>query len=156
MDQNQARATAVRSRQSIGLLLSLASAQGVATANTALRPLELTSRSYSLLEHVEGHEGVSQRGLADALRLDPSQIVALVDTLERRGLLERRPNPSDRRQRSVVTTSLGRSTLARARALVDHSLDEVLQDLDEAEREALHHLLLRIVRPNGPQSRTTP
>jgi DNA-binding MarR family transcriptional regulator len=154
MHQNEDGTTAVRPRQSIGLLLSLASAQGVATANAALRPVELSSRSYSLLEHVEAHEGVSQRGLADALRLDPSQIVALVDTLERRNLVERRPNPTDRRQRSVVATGLGRSTLARARALVDNSLDEVLRDLDQGERETLHRLLLRIVGPNLPRSST--
>ncbi|MFH5824322.1 MarR family winged helix-turn-helix transcriptional regulator [Georgenia sp. AZ-5] len=130
----------------IGLLLSLASAQGVAAANAVLRPRELSSRSYSLLELLHHADAVSQRGLADALRLDPSQIVSLVDGLERRGLVERRPNPDDRRQRSVVLTDAGRDVFGEARTLVAESLDEVLSGLSPEERGTLRALLQRVVR----------
>jgi DNA-binding MarR family transcriptional regulator len=148
--------------ENIGLLLSLASAQGVAAANARLRPLDLNTRSYSLLEALaagegageddidgEGVDGVSQRDLADTLRLDPSQIVALVDGLERRGLAERRPNPQDRRQKLVVATTPGRDLYRRARQNVEASIDEVLVDLDTAERATLLGLLKRIVRPTA-------
>ncbi len=130
----------------IGLLLSLASAQGVAAANAVLRPRGLNSRSYSLLELLHQADAVSQRGLADALRLDPSQIVSLVDGLERRGLVERRPNPDDRRQRSVVLTDEGRGVFGEARTLVRQSLDEVLSALSPEERGTLRSLLQRVVR----------
>ncbi|WP_448071339.1 MarR family winged helix-turn-helix transcriptional regulator [Georgenia yuyongxinii] len=139
----------MKAPENIGLLLSLASAQGVAAANAALGPVDLTSRSYSLLEQLAGTDGVSQRELADAIRLDPSQIVALVDALERRGLAERRPNPADRRQKSVVITDPGRTVFHRARALVESSVDEVLADLDGLERETLRGLLQRVVRHGG-------
>ncbi|WP_127129653.1 MarR family winged helix-turn-helix transcriptional regulator [Georgenia sp. SYP-B2076] len=131
--------------ENIGLLLSLASAQGVAAANAVLRPLELSSRSFSLLEVVAHADGASQRELADAIRLDPSQIVTLLDTLERRGLLERRPNPHDRRQRLVVITARGRTLLEEASGLVERSLDDVLADLAGSERETLRDLLHRVV-----------
>ncbi|MFD1504341.1 MarR family winged helix-turn-helix transcriptional regulator [Georgenia yuyongxinii] len=136
----------MRAPENIGLLLSLASARGVASANVALGPVELNSRSYSLLEQLAGTDGVSQRALADAIRLDPSQIVAMIDGLERRGLAERRPNPADRRQKSVVITGPGRTLFHRARALVESSVDEVLAGLDDLERETLRGLLQRIVR----------
>ncbi|GAA1627846.1 MarR family winged helix-turn-helix transcriptional regulator [Georgenia ruanii] len=138
--------------ENIGLLLSLASGQGVATANAALAPLDLNSRSYSLLELLATTDGVSQRELADALRLDPSQIVALVDGLERRTLAERRPHPSDRRQKSVVITGPGRDLYAQARERVEGSIDQLLGDLDDAERQTLRRLLQRIVSPASAEA----
>ncbi|GAA4418288.1 MarR family transcriptional regulator [Georgenia halophila] len=135
-------------RENIGLLLSLASARGVASATAALRPVDLSTRSYTLLELVIDSGGTSQRELADALRLDPSQIVALVDGLEERGLAQRRPNPEDRRQKSVVATTEGRKVFRQARKLIDASLEEFLGDLDADERDTLRALLTRIVRPN--------
>lgn len=130
--------------ENIGLLLSLASARGIVAANAALTEVELSTRSYSLLDIVAQADGLSQRELADALRLDPSQIVALIDTLEGRGAVERRRNPDDRRQRSVVLTPAGRTLLRRARTLVQGSLDEVLTALDDDERDVLRGLLRRI------------
>ncbi|MFC7407006.1 MarR family winged helix-turn-helix transcriptional regulator [Georgenia alba] len=137
----------VGASDNIGLLLSLASAQGVAAANAALRPMDLSTRSYTLLELIIRAGGASQRELADTLRLDPSQIVALVDGLEQRGFAQRRPNAADRRQKSVVATNRGRQAYRRARDRVEASLDEVLGELDEAERETLRALLTRIVHP---------
>jgi DNA-binding MarR family transcriptional regulator len=137
--------------ENIGLLLSLASAKGVGEANAALRPLDLTSRSYSLLELLATTDGVSQRELADALRLDPSQIVSLVDGLERRAVAERRPHPSDRRQKSVVITGAGRELYLQARARIEDSIDQLLTDLDDGERQTLRRLLQRIVSPASSQ-----
>ncbi|MCK6211881.1 MarR family transcriptional regulator [Georgenia sp. EYE_87] len=116
--------------------------------------MDLNHRTYSVLDVLELRGGISQRELADELRLDPSQIVALVDSLERRGLVERRPNPQDRRQRTVVVTAAGRTLYRRARQQVDGSLDEVLEGLHAAERDTLRELLQRIVRP--PAGATTP
>ncbi|GAA4288550.1 MarR family transcriptional regulator [Georgenia daeguensis] len=141
-------------RDNIGLLLSLASARGVLAANAGLRPMDLNHRTYSVLDVLELRGGISQRELADELRLDPSQIVALVDSLEGRGLVERRPNPQDRRQRTVVLTTAGRTLYRRARQQVDGSLDEVLGGLHAAERDTLRELLQRIVRPTA--GATTP
>lgn len=134
-------------RENIGLLLALSSGRAVAAAREALVPHELNARSYSLLEQLVLSHGVSQRELADALALDPSQIVALVDTLEGRGLAERRPHRAARRQKSVVATAAGADLYVKARRLVDGSLDELLSDLSTDERAVLADLLHRIARP---------
>lgn len=128
-----------------GLLLSLASSRAISAANHALGPVSLNARSYSLLEAVERIEGASQRRLADDLRLDPSQIVSLVDGLESRGLVERKPNPTDRRQWAVVSTAAGRALHQQARDLVNGSLEGVLVNLEPDERAQLWSLLRRIV-----------
>lgn len=133
-------------RYDLGLLMALASAQGVLSANEALTELAITSREFAMLDLVDGANGVSQRQLAEALRLDPSQVVGLVDRLEARGYVERRPNPNDRRQRSIALTARGRPATRRARELVDAALLEVLRDLTTEERELLRELLLRVVR----------
>ncbi len=133
--------------ENIGLLLALSSGRAVAAAREALRSFDLNARSYSLLEQLVLSDGVSQRELANALALDPSQIVALVDTLEGRGLAERRPHPADRRQKSVVATPAGEELYAQTRRIVDRSLDELLADLGPDERTVLADLLHRIARP---------
>jgi DNA-binding MarR family transcriptional regulator len=136
--------------ENIGLLLALASARGVAAASKALAPAGLNARSYSLLEQLVLADGPSQRELAAALRLDPSQIVALVDQLEDRGFAERRPAPTDRRLKAVVVTDQGRRFYAQVRADVERSLDDdVLADLSRDEREQLRSLLHRIARPES-------
>jgi DNA-binding MarR family transcriptional regulator len=106
-------------------------------------------RLYSLLEQLVLGATPDQRALADALRLDPSQIVALLDTLEQRGLARRGPHPVDRRRKRVTVTSTGRETYRRARPLVEASLDDVLDGLDAAERRTLHDLLHRVARPGA-------
>src|SRR5215211_3290390 len=53
---------------------------------------------YAVLHHLDAQGPVAQRELASALRIQPSNLVALMDELERRGLLRRSPDPQDRRR----------------------------------------------------------
>lgn len=133
--------------ENIGLLLAISSGRAVAAAREALAPFDLNARSYSLLEQLVLTGAPTQRQLADALALDPSQIVALVDSLEDGGLAERRPHPDDRRHKTVVATRDGESVYARAKEQIEASLDTVLTGLDPDERAVLADLLHRIARP---------
>jgi len=139
-------------RENIGLLLAVAAARGTSAANHALRAAPgvvaaLDARAYSVLEQAVLGDGPSQRDLAEQLRLDPSQIVALVDGLQAKGLVERRRDPADRRRYAVVATAAGQEAYAVGRLRIEDSLDDLLADLDPAERATLHDLLHRIVRP---------
>src|SRR3954452_24125266 len=62
-----------------------------------LAELDLHPRHFGMLSHLAASEGQSQQALSIALGVHRSAVVALVDDLERRGLAERRPDPSDRR-----------------------------------------------------------
>jgi MarR family transcriptional regulator, lower aerobic nicotinate degradation pathway regulator len=71
-------------------------------------------------------------------------VVALVDDLERDGLVRRDPHPVDRRTRLVVATDAGRERLARTRELARAVDDELLAEFTDPEREAVLRLLRRI------------
>src|SRR5437870_12852318 len=62
-----------------------------------LEPLELEPGEFALLRAVAANEGESQNALAERLHISPSWMVAIVDQLERRDLLERKPHARDRR-----------------------------------------------------------
>lgn len=133
----------------MGWLMSRAAhALGVALAEE-LAPLGLNLRDYTVLiaaerAAVEGRPR-TQLALAQAGRLDKSTMVVAVDALEGEGLVERRPDPKDRRARIVVPTDAGRELLARAEGVVLGVEDGVLAGLDAEERRTLRNLLTRLV-----------
>jgi DNA-binding MarR family transcriptional regulator len=128
-----------------GLLLSVAAAAAGRNVNASLEAVALRVRTFSILELAARGDGINQRRLADALQLNPSQVVALVDDLVGDGLVERRPDADDRRNRLIWATEKGLLRFAEARALVDQALDRTLQVLQADERATLHRLLQRIV-----------
>ncbi|HEY2072427.1 MAG TPA: MarR family transcriptional regulator [Gaiellaceae bacterium] len=99
---------------------------------------------YSVLALLDEGPRTAQAAIADALQYDPSQLVAMLDGLEERGLIERRRDPSDRRRQMVSLTAAGKRQLAAFRKLVQRIEDEFLGPLDDDERRELHDLLLRV------------
>jgi DNA-binding MarR family transcriptional regulator len=98
---------------------------------------------------------VPMRQLASMLACDASNVTGIVDGLERRGLVERRPDPRDRRMKYIVLTPEGE----RRREVLNASLDRVAAevfDLSGADQKTLRELLIRLVDdpPGSPSSET--
>ena len=123
--------------RAVGFLLSSLGHAVAAQFSARLAPLELEPRQFALLRRVAAHEGGSQQAMGEQLGIPPSRMVALVDELEARKLLERRPSPSDRRAHALYLTVAGARLLAHATELAASYEGELTQDLDAAERSHL-------------------
>jgi DNA-binding MarR family transcriptional regulator len=99
-----------------------------------------------VLQVVAAREPVSQREVSEALLLDPSDVVTLVDILERAGLVERRRDPADRRRYALEVTPRGQLAVVRLREINRETDEDLLAPLDEAERAQLAELIARVVR----------
>ena len=132
----------------VSFLLARANAIALAAGNAALAEHGLKARSFSVLVLASGDARPSQRDLAEFLRLDPSQVVSLVDDLQSRGLVGRQPDPSDRRANVVVATDAGRTLAAAAREAARVAEERVHAQLSEEERELLTGLLRRLAFPD--------
>ncbi|GHD71792.1 MarR family transcriptional regulator [Streptomyces goshikiensis] len=84
------------------------------------------------------------RKIAQKLRCEPSNITGIVDRLETRGLVERLPDPADRRVKLAAPTEEGLQTADRLRESLDFAR-EPLGGLSTAERTALRDLLRRML-----------
>ncbi len=87
----------------------------------------------------------TQRELAERLSADPPYVTLMVDDLERRGLVRRKPHPTDRRARLVELTASGRAAAARADAILDEPPAE-LHGVPDADLEAVLRVLERLSR----------
>lgn len=117
---------------------------GTARANSMLAPLDLKVRSYSVLALACTAEAPSQRELADFLCLVPSQIVAIVDALEQRGLVERIGDRNDRRSKAIRATASGKRLYKNASMAVREAEAISLEALTVDEYDQLRGLLRRI------------
>lgn len=105
----------------------------------------LSDATWAPLMHLHrAGEGLLQRELAARVGLDVSSLVRLLDILEQRQLVERRPDPQDRRGNRLFLTMAGHAQVARIRGLVEPLEDDLLQDLDDAATEALLQAFARI------------
>lgn len=112
--------------------------------HAALAPVGLEPGEFALLRAVATSEGEPQNALAERLRISPSWMVAIVDQLEKRQLLERRPHDRDRRARTLHLTAAGKKLLGQAERHAQQFDGHVSDPLSEDELRQLLGLLEKI------------
>ena len=107
-----------------------------------------TRAQWIVLFRLRQQEGLSQVDLAEVLELQPISLVRLLDRLVEHGLLERRPDPRDRRANRLFLTEAGRQLVDDLDSLRDSIAAEVLQGMPastiETSLEALRDIKHRI------------
>jgi DNA-binding MarR family transcriptional regulator len=133
---------------STGFLLARVGAESRRLWTLALAGLDLRPSHYAVLMALDALGPASQQQLAQLTGMDPRNAVALIDQLEDRELLERAPDPQDRRRHSISFTPAGRDAMRRLRRAGVDAEKELLAVLTETEREQLHGLLLKLLPPS--------
>jgi DNA-binding MarR family transcriptional regulator len=128
----------------LGFLLSWNGQRIAALFARSLEPLGLRPPHFGLMTMIDAEPGRTQQQLVSSSMIDASSMVAILDDLEERGLVERRRNPADRRKHAVHLTRRGAGTLARARKIAIEVADEALAPLDAAEQATLRALLRKL------------
>ncbi|GLZ11960.1 hypothetical protein Acsp04_21950 [Actinomadura sp. NBRC 104425] len=98
---------------------------------------------------VEG--GMSQRQVSERLRMDPADVVSLVDVLEDNGYIERRRDPADRRRYRLDITEDGRLFLARRREAIHKLNQRLFAPLSPQEMEQFTDMILRVLARHDPR-----
>jgi DNA-binding MarR family transcriptional regulator len=127
-----------------GFLLNWVAARARQRFAASLGEVGLHPREFAALNIVAASPGITQQGIVADTDIDPSTMVATLDSLEERGLAERRPHPEDRRKRAVYLTPAGDHMLARARRLAGRVGDVTLAPLEPAERAEFERLLRKL------------
>jgi MarR family transcriptional regulator, transcriptional regulator for hemolysin len=97
----------------------------------------LTRSQWQVLAYLAQNEGINQSGLADLLEIEPITLGRIVDKLETLGLIERHPDPSDRRVWLLHLTPAARPKLSQLRKLGEVTRTEALAGVPEADTERL-------------------
>ena len=104
----------------------------------------LSMWAYIALSQLADRPAGTQLALATAMSYDKTRLIALLDDLERGGLVTRTPDPADRRARIVELTAAGRKRHAAARADIRAMEDELLGDLSATQRTLLRQTLAEL------------
>jgi DNA-binding MarR family transcriptional regulator len=123
---------------------------GRRAAEATMSPGGLRPRHLIALRLLSEGGPASQQGLTESLRLDPSNVVGLLNELEDRELITRRRDPTDRRRHIVEISPRGGEELCRAYTRLHLVEDELLSALGTAEKATLYHLLVRAVGVKTP------
>src|ERR1700722_1242269 len=127
-----------------GFLLSRVGMVAAKQFSERIEQLGLNTRMWGALNVLDAEGAITQHALGKCTGIDPSSMVSTIDDLEKNGLVERQPHPTDRRAHALHITAKGQETLKRGRQLARGAQEDLLSPLSADERKQLHELLLRI------------
>ncbi|MGF9563784.1 MarR family transcriptional regulator [Neorhizobium sp. JUb45] len=132
-------------RDNFGNLLSQAGRNWRRALDLRLRPFGLTDATWlPLLQLSRAETPMRQKDLAEALFLDSSSVVRLLDALQTSGFIERREHPEDRRVKTIVLTEAAQGVLAQVNQVAAEVRKQVLSGLSDEELEVASRVMRSI------------
>jgi DNA-binding MarR family transcriptional regulator len=132
-------------RDRLGYLLKHAFMQLDDLVTAALAPHGINGRELGLMIHIAAHEPASQQQIAQRMQIDRTTMVALLDALEGKGLVARRPHAEDRRRNVVELTDHGQDILKRGRDASARAERQFLEPLSDDVARKFRSALQAIV-----------
>ncbi len=145
-----------RGSGSAAFLLAQVGAHAAANFAERLSPHQLTPPHAGILRLIARSPGLSQQELAKRLRMHASRLVAFVDELENKGLLQRQTSAEDRRVYALHLTEEGKAALDLIGQVAREHQKALCAALSEEERVLLAELLLRIAQDQGLEAGVHP
>jgi DNA-binding MarR family transcriptional regulator len=133
----------------LGYLLKHAQLRMAELSAAALAPFGITGRELAVLLAIDSQAPLSQQEAARRLGVDRTTMVALIDELERKQLVQRRQDPADRRKNVVALTPAGRGTLRKAGRASDEAERRFLAPLTGDEAAQVREALRRVAFPTA-------
>lgn len=127
----------------LGLALSVVLRSYLEAASGVFSGIAGGARGYHVLASAAHHAPPNQLALAQQLGIDRSVLTYLLDDLEGCKLIERRPDPADRRARRIVLTRAGEAMLTKLSKRLEAAEQHALRGLDEQEQQVLRRMLER-------------
>lgn len=147
IESTVSRETTLRVRDTCLCLHAQRAARALARRfDEAFRPLGLTNRQFSLLMALNRPDPPGMAEVAELLGLDRTTLTAALKPLVRRGLVETRLGPTDRRRRTLVLTAHGQARLARAVPIWEATHAEIERELGGGDPERLREALNVLAR----------
>ncbi|MEQ9813007.1 MAG: MarR family transcriptional regulator [Azospirillaceae bacterium] len=109
----------------------------------------ITPGQFGVLVLIAANEGLSQTELGEALGIDRSTMVAVIDRLEARGIVVRAPSPRDRRSYALRLSEAGRALVAEMRPAIQAHQDSLAGRLGPGEADTLLRLLAKLAPTPG-------
>ena len=114
---------------------------------------DLTPVQYAALIAIHTHPGIDATRLSAVIAFDRSTLGSVIERLESKKLIERRPSPEDKRIKLLDLTRSGAALLREITPAVDRAQMRMLQPLKPADRKTLMALLTQLVDLNNEASR---
>jgi DNA-binding MarR family transcriptional regulator len=108
------------------------------------RKIGVTRPQWQVLSLLLRHEGINQGGLADILEVEPITLGRMIDRLQEAELVERRPDPADRRAWRLFNTAKGTALLDQLVPYTNETFEIALDGIAEGDRDRLMEMLMKI------------
>lgn len=109
-----------------------------------VRSLGLTRTQWLALVRVHRQPGASQSELADMMEIEKAPAGRIIDRLEEKSWIERRPDPADRRVNRIYLTALGERIHAAITPIAEATVHDALAELSRADRKHVTQLMARV------------
>lgn len=133
-------------KDSLGMLIYLASKSLERAAEYKIKSRSgLTQAQWKVILALNIFAGLSQKELAEKIYLDGSTLVPIIDRMEKSGLVERKPDPNDRRNNRIFLTKKSESTVDSITDIILQLRKEIYKDISQSKQETVRTILKKII-----------